>query len=165
MNIRRIKPDEGARLRAIRLAALADTPNAFGSTFAEEQALPFERWTRFAEETASLDTATIFVAEEQDQWYGMARGFVHANYSEIVRLVSMWVDPARRRTGVGAMLVEAVVDWARARGARSVQLWVTETNHAARSLYARRGFVDTIHTKPLPSNPALQEILMVRELL
>lgn len=165
MNVRRIRADEGERLRAIRLSALADAPSAFGSTLAEEQALPLERWTRFAEETAGSDTTAIFVAEEQDRLYGMARGFVHENYSEIVRLVSMWVDPARRRSGIGAMLVEQVAAWAGERGALRLQLWVTETNQAARSLYARQGFAVTAHTKPLPSNPSLQEILMVLELI
>lgn len=165
MNIRRIRADEGERLRAIRLSALADAPSAFGSTLAEEQDLPLEHWTRYAAESAGSDKSVIFVAEEEDQWHGMIRGFVHEKYSEIVRMASMWVDPARRRSGIGAMLVERVAAWAGERGARRLQLWVTETNHAARSLYARQGFAVTTQTKPLPSNPSLQEILMVRELI
>jgi GNAT superfamily N-acetyltransferase len=165
MNIRRIKAEDGPRLRAIRLAALADAPAAFGSTLAEEQILPAEHWTRYAQEAAASDTSAIFVAEEEARWYGMVRGFVHEKYYDIVRIASMWVDPARRRSGVGAMLLKQVAAWAAERDARRLQLWVTETNHAARTLYARQGFVDTTHTKPLPSNPALQEVLMVRELL
>lgn len=165
MNVRRIRADEGPRLREIRLEALAEAPSAFGSTLAEERALLPDHWVRYARDAAGSPTMTVYVAEEEDHWYGMVRGFVHEKYYEIVRIASMWVDPARRRAGVGVMLVEAVVDWARARGALSVQLWVTETNQAARSLYARQGLVVTTHTKPLPSNPALQEILMVRELL
>lgn len=165
VNVRRIRVDEGGRLRAIRLAALADAPSAFGSTLAEERDLPDEHWIRYAEESARADSSAIFVAEEQAEWYGIIRGFVHKDYYEIVRIASMWVDPARRRAGVGAMLVEQVAAWAAGRGARRLQLWVTETNQAARALYARRAFVETTHTKPLPSNPALQEVLMVRELV
>jgi GNAT superfamily N-acetyltransferase len=164
MNVRRIHANESLRLRAIRLHALADAPNAFGSTLQEEQALPPEHWTGYAQEAAVSETMAIFVAEEGERWAGMVRGFVHEDYSEIVRLASMWVDLSSRRSGVGSSLVEAVVDWAQGRGARRVQLWVTETNHAARSLYTRTRFMDTAHTKPLPSNPALREVLMTREL-
>jgi GNAT superfamily N-acetyltransferase len=165
MNVRRIKTDEGPRLRAIRLNALADAPSAFGSSLEEEQALPSEHWTRYAQEAATSETMAIFVAEEDEHWFGLVRGFVHKDYSEIVRLVSLWVDPSRWRLGVGAMLVETVIDWARGRGAKCVQLWVTETNQAARSLYTRKRFMDTAHTKLLPSNPSLREVLMVLELI
>jgi GNAT superfamily N-acetyltransferase len=165
VNVRRIHANEGLRLRAIRVNALADAPNAFGSTFEEEQALLPEHWTRHAQEGAGSDTMAIFVAEEQQHWFGLVRGFVHRDYSEIVRLASMWVDPSRRRLGVGAVLVETMIDWARGRGAKCVQLWVTETNQAARSLYTRKRFMDTAHTKLLPSNPSLREVLMVLELI
>jgi len=44
MEIRRIRADEGLRLRAIRLHALADSPMAFGSTLAREEAYPETIW-------------------------------------------------------------------------------------------------------------------------
>jgi GNAT superfamily N-acetyltransferase len=164
MEVRRIRADEGFRLRAIRLRALADAPTAFGSSLAEAQAYPDTHWDELARETAIAAAHATFIAEEDERWYGMARGFVHRAYPDVVRLVSMWVDPTRRRTGIGAALVDAVVRWARASDAKLVQLWVTDTNHQAKFLYAHQGFVETGQTKPLPSNPALQEVLMVREL-
>jgi ribosomal protein S18 acetylase RimI-like enzyme len=94
----------------------------------------------------------------------MAGVFVIPDQPEIAQLISMWVDPARRRSGVGTSLVDAVVRWARGRGARRIQLWVTDTNHQAISLYARAGFARTERVQPLPSNPALQQVLMVQAL-
>ena len=44
MKIRRIRADEGLALRALRLAALADSPMAYGSTFAREHAYPDALW-------------------------------------------------------------------------------------------------------------------------
>jgi len=37
MEIRRIRADEGLRLRALRLRALSDSPTAYGSTLASEE--------------------------------------------------------------------------------------------------------------------------------
>lgn len=164
MEIRRIRVDDGSRLRALRLKALADAPTAFGQTLAEAQKRTEEQWTAFARETATSQTDTIFVAEDCGRWCGMAGAFVQADHPDSVRLVSMWVDPDHRRSGVGAALVEAVAEWAGRRRARSLELWVTESNESARSLYTRQGFVATDQSKPLPSNPALREVLMVREL-
>ena len=164
MNIRRIRAEEGLRLRELRLRALADAPTAFGSTLVEEQARPKEDWDQLAAEEASSDARARFVAEQNTRWYGMAGVFVLQDQPEIAQLISMWVDPARRRSGIARALVDAVVRWARGRGARRLQLWVTGTNHQAMSLYACAGFAATERVQPLPSNPAVQQVLMVLEL-
>jgi ribosomal protein S18 acetylase RimI-like enzyme len=76
----------------------------------------------------------------------------------------MWVRPPARGHGVGEALIAAVLDWAQARHARSVHLWVTETNKPALGLYERCGFKPTGERQPLPSNPALGELAMARQL-
>ncbi len=43
-HIRRIRSDEGPKLRALRLHALAEAPTAFGSTLAVEQAFSDAVW-------------------------------------------------------------------------------------------------------------------------
>ncbi len=50
------------------------------------------------------------------------------------------VDPAHRREGIGAALIEALVDRARGAGIRRLTLRVLSTNAAARALYERAGF-------------------------
>ncbi len=164
MNIRRILTHESARLREIRLKALADAPTAFGSTLAEAQAHPGDAWDHQAADEARSATRARFAAEENGRWYGMAAGFLIPEQPGTVQLVSMWVDPARRGSGVGTALVEAVVEWARGRSAKRVQLWVTVSNSQAKALYARTGFAETERVQPLPSDPRLQQVLMVREL-
>ena len=76
----------------------------------------------------------------------------------------MFVRPRARGRGVGEALIAAVLDWARARNATSVHLWVTEINKPARLLYERCGFSPTGERQPLPSNPALDEVAMTRSL-
>lgn len=76
----------------------------------------------------------------------------------------MFVRPQARGRGVGEAVIDAVTGWARQKNASTVHLWVTETNSRARLLYERCGFVVTAERQPLPSNPALGEIGMIRRL-
>lgn len=55
-------------------------------------------------------------------------------------LRDLFVVPGARRQGVGAALVEAVRDAARAAGARRLRLVTEVDNHAALDLYTRLGF-------------------------
>jgi ribosomal protein S18 acetylase RimI-like enzyme len=76
----------------------------------------------------------------------------------------MFVRPQARGHGVGEALVDAVAVWARGKDAKSVHLWVTETNKPAIRLYERCGFTATPERQPLPSNPAVGEHGMTRPL-
>jgi len=76
----------------------------------------------------------------------------------------MWVSPAQRRAGTAGKLVEAVVGWAHAIDAASVDLWVTRGNDAAVRLYEAAGFRETGEHQPLPSNPCKDELRMRRAL-
>ena len=54
MEVRRLGVDEGARLREIRLRALLEAPDAFGSTFEETVARPLEELARAAREVTDI---------------------------------------------------------------------------------------------------------------
>lgn len=157
-SVRRIQPDEGRRYRDIRLRALADAPSAFGSTVATESALTDTDWTARATRSARGPDSAFFVAETAGgEWVGMAGGFRQDDPPDTVHLVSMWVAPDCRRTGLGGRLIDEVLGWARAGGARAVELWVTRGNDSAASLYRRIGFIPTADYQPLPSDPCREE--------
>jgi len=60
---------------------------------------------------------------------------------EQAELISMWVDPEARGSGVFQALVDAVVEWARAAN-RTTYLMVRSDNAPAIAAYTRAGFVD-----------------------
>src|SRR5712691_10718940 len=72
ITVRRVRAEEWERLRAIRLCALADTPMAFGSTLAAEQAQPDEFWRGRAAGGAADDDRATFIAERDGAWVGIA---------------------------------------------------------------------------------------------
>jgi len=151
--------------RDIRLLALRDAPDAFSSTYAEQNRLGADHWRQrvaggglflaWIPEVSPPEAATFEPA-------GMAGGYRAAPGT--VELISMFVRPQARGRGVGAALIDAVTGWAGERDATSVHLWVTETNKHARLLYERCGFSVTAERQPLPSNPALGEVGMIRPL-
>jgi GNAT superfamily N-acetyltransferase len=144
-------------LREIRLQALLDAPDAFASTHAREAAFGEDEWR----ERASRDGSFIAFLPEVCP-AGLGGGYMAE--PEVVELIGMFVRPQARGRGVGEAVIDAIAEWARHQGASTVHLWVTETNKHARLLYERCGFTATAERQPLPSNPALGEIGMMRPL-
>ena len=165
--VRQIRADEGLKLRAVRLRALADAPTAFGSTLAQEEKFPERVWHERAGGGAVGADRVTFVAEQEEQWIGIATGLARdpeEPNDPRPLLVGMFVAPEARRCGVGAALVRAVVRWARERRATGLSLWVTSTNSSAIELYVKCGFRPTGETKPHALFSTLTEVRMVLDL-
>jgi hypothetical protein len=89
MNVRRLAANDGESLRSLRLQALSDAPQAFGSTYARE----VERKT--ADWQAWLASGATFVVENPSgQAVGLAVGRSDPRDSAVVDLMSMWVHPS-----------------------------------------------------------------------
>ena len=154
--VRETAMDDWPALREIRLAALQDAPDAFASTYAREKTFDEAAWRARAARGGSF---LAYVPEiSASEPVGLVGGY--EEQPGTVGLISMWVRPRARGHGVGEALIVAVLDWAQARHARSVNLWVTETNKPACRLYERCGFSPTGECQPLPSNPAIGEVAM-----
>lgn len=154
--VRPVRPEEWRELRDLRLAALATDEDAFGSTLALARARGDDAWRAYAYD--GPDSVT-FVASCEGRWVGMARGRAHDGEGG---LYGMWVAPDARGAGVGRRLVEAVLDWADARGIPRIVLGVAEARAAARALYARCGFVPTGRRLPLDHHPGHFDVEMER---
>ena len=158
--VREVTARDWEAFRDIRLEALRDAPEAFGSTFAREVVFAEADWQRriarrgnflgYLPEASATEPAGLIGAFEEDPG--------------VFELVSMYVRRRGRGRGVGEALIATVIDWATVRNAKSVHLWVTETNKPARLLYERCGFTLTAERQPLPSNPTLGEVAMSRPL-
>jgi ribosomal protein S18 acetylase RimI-like enzyme len=152
--VREVDEDEWELLRDVRLAALREAPDVFGSTYAREAPFTEEQWRG---RLGSESSVTFFAEADGAVPAGLAGVYVKDGAAD---LVSMWVRPAARGLGIGRALVAAAADWAKARGYDTLYLWVTEANTAARRLYERCGFTATGERQPLPSDPSLPEIKM-----
>jgi ribosomal protein S18 acetylase RimI-like enzyme len=146
--------------RDVRLAALLDTPLAFGSTYAAEAAFTDERWLARVH-----SGSTTWLALRGDLPVGSATSIRFPEQGEDETcLVGMWVAGHARGSGVGEALVGQVLADARSRGLSRVTLDVAEANAPARGLYERMGFRLTGQRGVLPHDATVVELEMAREL-
>ncbi|WP_280403465.1 GNAT family N-acetyltransferase [Nocardia brasiliensis] len=156
IGIRLLAADDWEAFRRLRLRSLADAPQFFGSTLADAQARTEAVWRQILSERMQfvavgdgVELGTVGAMRDAD------RGGLH--------LVSMWVAPEARGTGVSDLLVEAVLDWADTAGSPPVWLEVADGNTVAERLYLRHGFVRTGVTGPVaPDDPRLEHELVRR---
>lgn len=127
----RVGPEDWRRLRDVRLAALADSPEMFGSTLAKEQSFDEAEWRRRAARPAT------FLASRDGVDVGMA-GVYEFDGGWFV--MGMWLAPVARGTGVVEALVHACESVAQTAGATTVALGVMEDNPRGRRAYVRLGY-------------------------
>jgi ribosomal protein S18 acetylase RimI-like enzyme len=158
-----LKPGDAMVLKELRLRALLEDPGAFSSSFEKESRWSDGEWQEKAAQWCGGDSVT-FVASEASRACGLVGAFVDPEDCAAAHLVSMWVAAGSRRRGIGAMLVAAVVDWARARGTEELRLLVTSNNAAAIAFYRKLGFELAGTSGPHANDPAFTDERMIRRL-
>jgi GNAT superfamily N-acetyltransferase len=138
--VRPFAAHEWPTYRDLRLRALADAPDAFGSTLAAEQGRPDEEWAARLAPDGAPYRALPLLAELGGRPLGLAFGLIEDAEPEVAHVYQMWVDAAGRRMGAARLLLDAIVAWAREQNAGRVVLGVTLGHTPARRLYERAGF-------------------------
>jgi ribosomal protein S18 acetylase RimI-like enzyme len=140
LEIRVLTADDAEEFRALRLRALREEPEAFGSSWEEENARPLEQTV------ARLQAEGITAFGGFDD-AGKLAGMVRLRRQDGVKaehkadIISMYVAPEVRGRGLGRMLLGAAIAQARSTpGIEQLLLAVNTTNTPARNLYLAMGF-------------------------
>ncbi|WP_406067437.1 GNAT family N-acetyltransferase [Micromonospora sp. NBC_01638] len=161
IEMRVLTPDDWPTWRELRLAALTEAPEAFGSRLADWQG-DGDREQRWRDRLAIAGSHNL-VAVLDGRPVGMASG-VPTPDPLVVELISMWVHPEARGRKVGHLLLDAVVHWARGRGADQLRLTVMPDNARAKALYLRAGFSRANELGDLLPDGVSREQVMLRPL-
>jgi GNAT superfamily N-acetyltransferase len=158
--LRRIRVDDWALQRSLRLEMLADTPIAYLESLHQAEARPDTEWmARVVERVASGSSA---------QWVLDAGGRLVGTMSCVldetgrVQVVAVYLTPAYRGRGLLGRMLAEVACWARERGVTTLALEVAKENERAVEAYRRMGFVPTGHTHRHPLYPEITEMEMTR---
>jgi RimJ/RimL family protein N-acetyltransferase len=150
IGISRVTPSDWTRLRTLRLAALAESPEMFGWTLAREQAFDETEWRARAERPAT------FIASRDDVDMGIAGVF---RFPEGWCVMGMWVSSEARGLGTVDALLHACEGFV---GTGLVGLWVMEDNPRGSRAYSRLGYSPTETRQHVRDNRF--EVLMVKVL-
>jgi GNAT superfamily N-acetyltransferase len=164
--LRPVTADDWRLLREVRLRALADAPDAFGSTLADAQALPDEEWRRRAHGVEDGRALILLALTDDARPVGMG-GVLAPTTGRTAWVWGMWTAPEVRGQGLGGAILDELVAWCRTDhghdGHDDVRLHVTEGNNGGRALYVRRGFAPTGTWEELrPGSPLRIEELSLR---
>lgn len=151
VDIRYTTETDWPELKRIRLAALLDTPTAFGVTHASAAAYTDESWRGRA---AGRGPARFLLAFDGDTAVGIVAHIPGA--ARELGLIAMWVAPAARGTPVATRLVRAVQACAAAEAYERVVLEVSPANRRAAAFYQKLGFSFLPEWEALESHPHIQ---------
>lgn len=141
-------------LRELRLEALLDTPEAFGSTYDESRRRSRAQWIQMAK------TFNYFVAVRDGAFVGMASGGYHDAHPNTAWLYGMYVTPEERGARIADALVERVARWARDLGFDALYLHVGVGVPRAQAFYRRMGFEETGERHAMSRDPSMDLVTM-----
>ena len=160
--VRRVTEDDWPLLRAIRLEMLTDSPDAYLERVVDAEPRTEAEWRFRSNRGSSGATDLALAAEDPDQpdrWVGYLACFVDSPKQGHV--VSVYVAPSQRGTGLAGQLLDGVIDWARGEaGLDRLHLHVHEDNARAQAFYRRYGFTATGGGFPYHLDPTKTELEM-----
>jgi GNAT superfamily N-acetyltransferase len=150
VSIRRLAAGDTEIFRTVRLAALEESPDAFGESLAVARA---SDWSARTASGSAFTDRGVFVALADERTIGMV--FVRCEAPPAAAFLGgMWVHPLYRRRGVGRALVAHGLAFLRSVGQCRVSLWVSSAHSEVLSFYQTLGFLETGATDSLrPRSP------------
>jgi ribosomal protein S18 acetylase RimI-like enzyme len=140
--VRVLTEDDWYAYRALRLAGLQESPDAFVRSYTEEAAYSEECWR------SRMRRASRLLAERD----GVPRGIVSCAVVDddpaSGDVYGLWVDPSTRQAGVAWQLMEAVARLATAQSRTRLYYWVGTENTRAIAFAINFGFRPSPERRP-----------------
>lgn len=140
IRIIQLSPHQWQQFRAIRLEALHEEPQAFGTTYADMAQQPPTFWQERLADSEQGEKSRLLFAQHGERLVGM----IGARYKEpedTATIIAVYVTQTFRGYGVGKALMAAILsEIAQKPGIRKADLGVNQQQVAAVALYRQFGF-------------------------
>lgn len=134
ITVRLLAEEDWKAFKAVRLAALEESPTAFVRTLAEESAYDEQTWR------ARMLRSRRLIAEVGDRAVGVVCLGQFDDNPAVGDLFGLWVAPDSRKSGVAWRMVEAVARQAVTDGYTRLYYWVGNENGRAIAFASNFGF-------------------------
>lgn len=141
--VRRLTPEDAAKFRDLRLYALKETPEAYGSTYEETVDQTVEDFSLRIKSNEVKGSFILGAFEQQENLVGVVglQREIGIKNSHKAYVWGMYVAPAARRRGVGKLLMSYLMAEARQiPGLERLLLTVVTEKKNALQLYSSFGF-------------------------
>lgn len=143
IEIRLLDEVEWQLYREVRLAALADAPDAFVARVEDEAPRGEEFWQE------RMSRAHRFVAEREGRPVGLVGLGLHDGDPETAEVFGLWTAPTMRGQRVARGLVSAAAQKAAEDGRRLLYFWAGSDNASAVGFASSFGFRPTSKRRPV----------------
>ena len=159
VTVRSLGEEDWREFKAIRLAALRDSPDAFAASADDEEGFEEDFWRLRVRRSTRLVAVRL---DSDSQAEGQAVGVVSLGQGKdeegrVAEIFGLWVAPDARGTGVATKLVEASAERARRDGRTHVSYWVGTDNGRAVAFASGIGFRPTDSRRPMRVTPGDDE--------
>jgi len=154
VTVRALDGDDWNTYRELRLAALQDAPDAFASSYQDEQGYDEAFWR------LRMGWSARLVAELDGEFVGIV-SVGQASEHDVAELFGMWVVPDYRGKGVAWKLTQAAGEHARGEGQRALKLWVATDNGRAVAFFSSAGFRPADERRAMTNDADVEELAMV----
>lgn len=159
VQIKILTADEADNFRAIRLSALKESPEMFGSTYGAEVDKPLVFFEN------CLSSSTVFGAYHNNKIIGLATltQETGTKFSHKATLSSVFIEPEFQQKGVASGLLSAIIEHSK-KHVEQILLTVANDNEPAIRLYKKFGFQTYgVDIKAMKDNGKyIDEVLMKR---
>lgn len=148
VEIVRLPVEQWPAYRELRLEALHESPQAFGSNYQDQQGRPDSFWQGRLVEAAKGEQNWLLFARAGNRLLGMI-GAVREEQDgplAVATIISVYVLPEARGRGVSHRLMQAILDTLKEAGIQKALLGVVAEQAAALHLYQHFGFT-TYHSE------------------
>lgn len=147
------------RLRQLRLAALHESPHAFGAKYETLKDRPDNYW----QQVLKASSWCLVSADGTDIGL-LAVDRADKDRNSDCWLSSWWIDPRHRGQGISRLMAQWVYELCDKNGWKKIGLGVWPNNKAAIAVYVKLGFVAADELLPSRSIPGLMYLPMYKSI-
>lgn len=136
-----LQPEDWRQYRDLRLRALKEEPQAYGSTYEDNAKRPDEFWQKRLEESLIMSTQWLVFAKSDRMLVGMMGAFIEKEQSDSAHIIAVYVIPEARGKGIAKSLMKELLESIKTnKQIKNIIVDVNVEQTVAFNLYKNSGF-------------------------